>query len=261
MSGVGTASQGRVLARTCGAEWRRLWTVRATWWFVAAAAAVMIGLGLVAGNDAAGDVVPPRGEPAWIASSIASLPAQFALLALALTTVTSEYATAGIVPTLQWTPRRSVLFLARVVVVVATASVVGMLLAIGCGVAAYAMAPDILALPLDEGLEVVATTGHVFASGCALAVGLGFLLRSTAGALISVFLLILVLPLVLPQFGYPWLDEVAEVLPGTSAVFLLTGETAAGAMTDVRAVVTMLVWAAGALGLGWVRLVRDDANR
>ena len=91
--------------------------------------------------------------------------------------------------------------------------------------------------------------------------GLGFLLRSTAGALISVFLLILVLPLVLPQFGYPWLDEVAEVLPGTSAVFLLTGETAAEAMTEARAVVTMLVWAAGALGLGWVRLVRDDANR
>jgi ABC-2 type transport system permease protein len=238
-----------------------LWTVKATWWFVLAAAVAMVGLGLIAGHDAAQDVVPPRGEPAWIAPSIAALPTQLALLALALSAVTADYASAGIVPTLQWTPRRTTLFVARTLVVVATASLAGMLLAVASGAAAFSMAPDILELPLEEGFEVVGTIGIVFAAGCALAAGLGFVLRSTAGALVSIFLLILLLPLVLPQFGYAWMDDLAAVLPGTGAMFLLTGEQIADGMTRTSAIVTMLAWAAGALTAGWLRLTGDDANR
>jgi ABC-2 type transport system permease protein len=260
-STAGAPEPARVLARTCRAEWTRLWTVRTTWWFAAAAAVAMVGLGLVAGNDAAGNPDPPYGEPAWVAPAIASLPTQFALLGLAIVAVTSEYATSGIVPTLQWTPRRSTLFAARVLVVVATATGLGAVLAVASGVAAHAMASGILVLPVDEGLSVVGTSSFVFAAGCALAVGLGLVLRSTAGTLVAVFLLILLLPLVLPQFGYRWMTGVAEVLPGTSAVFLLTGESGVESITETSAVVTMLVWAAGALALGWLRLVRDDADR
>jgi ABC-2 type transport system permease protein len=256
-----TASGSRVLARTCRAEWTRLWTVRGTWWFAIVAAVAMVGLGLIAGNDAAGDVVPPVGEPAWVAPSIAALPTQLALLALALTAVTTDYATAGIVPTLQWTPRRTTLFLARVLVVVGTATVLGMLLAVASGAAAFSMASDILELPLDEGFDVVGTAGIVFGAGTALAAGLGFMLRSTAGALISVFLLVLLLPLALPQFPYEWMLDLATVLPGTGAIFLLTGESIGEDMTRTSAIVTMLAWAVGALALGWLRLVRDDANR
>jgi hypothetical protein len=250
-----------VLARTCRAEWTRLWTVRGTWWFVIVAAVAMVGLGLIAGNDAAGDVVPPVGEPAWVAPSIAALPTQLALLALALTAVTADYATAGIVPTLQWTPRRTTLFLARALVVVGTATAIGMLLAIASGAAAFSMASDILELPLDEGIDVVGTAGIVFCAGSALAAGLGFVLRSTAGALISVFLLVLLLPLALPQFPYEWMLDLASVLPGTGAIFLLTGESIGEDMTRARAIGTVVAWAAAALALGWLRLVRDDANR
>lgn len=250
-----------VLTRTCRAEWTRLWTVKGTWWFAIAATVAMVGLGVIAGNDAANDVLPPRGEPAWVAPSIAALPTQLALLALAITAVTADYATAGIVPTLQWTPRRTTLFIARTFVVVGTASVLGMLLAIASAAAALSMAPNILELPLGEGVSVVGTAGLVFLAGCGLAAGLGFILRSTAGALICVFLLMLLLPLVLPQFGYTWMDDLAAILPGTGAVFLLTEEQIAEGMTQTSAVVTMLVWAAAALVLGWLRLVRDDANR
>lgn len=256
-----TASPALVLARTCRAEWTRLWTVRGTWWFTAAATAAMVGLGLIAGNDAAGDLVPPVGEPAWVAPSIAALPTQLALLALALSAVTADYATAGIVPTLQWTPRRTTLFAARVLVVVTTTGLLGMLLAVASGAAALSMAPDILVLPLDEGVDVVGTAGIVFAAGAALAAGLGFVLRSTAGALISVFLLVLLLPLALPQFRYEWMTELASILPGTGAIFLLTGESIAEDMTRTSAIVTMACWAVGALALGWLRFARDDANR
>jgi ABC-2 type transport system permease protein len=234
--------------------------VKGTWWFTIAATIAMVGLGLIAGNDAANDLVPPRGEPAWVAPSIAALPTQLALLALTVGAVTADYATAGIVPALQWTPRRTTLFIARIVVVVATATTLGMLLAVASGAAAFSMAPNILELPFDEGLDVVGTVGLVFAAGCGLAAGLAFVLRSTAGTLMSVFLLILLLPLALPQFPYEWMLDLASILPGTGAIHLLTGEQVAEGMTRSSAIVTMLAWAGGALMLGWMRLVRDDAN-
>ncbi|MCV2489439.1 hypothetical protein OF117_08665 [Geodermatophilus sp. YIM 151500] len=254
---AGDVLTGRVLARTCAAEWTRLWTVRTTWWFLAAAAVVMVGIGTVAGLDADGDASP--GAPAWLASSVTAMPGQFALLALCLMAVTADYATGGIVPALQWTPRRGVLFVARAVVAVGAATALGVLLALAAALAAFAAARPVLSLPLDEGLDVLGTVAVVFAAGGALAVGLGFLLRNTAGGLVTVFLVMLVLPLLLPQFGYEWMTELARVLPGTGAAFLLLGEVPG--MTTTSSVTTLLGWAGGALLLGWLRLVRDDANR
>ncbi|MFC0506573.1 hypothetical protein [Micromonospora costi] len=252
------APTARVFARTCAAEWTRLWTVKATWWFAAAAAAATVGIGSLAGLDTAGNP-GPSGDPAWAISSISAMPAQFALLALVLTAVTSDYATGGIVPTLQWTPRRGLLFLARAVVTAGSATCLGVLLGLASALAAYVAARPRLSLPADDGLRVLGTVALVVAAGTVLAVGLGFLLRNTAGGLVAAFLLMLVLPLLLPQFGYAWLDALAHVLPGTGAAFLLLGKVPG--MTTTSSVLVLLTWAAGVLLLGWLRLVRDDANR
>ncbi|MGY1622599.1 hypothetical protein ACI789_10440 [Geodermatophilus sp. SYSU D00965] len=244
----------RVLARACAAEWTRLWTVQATWWFLAAAAVAMVGIGVLAGLDA-----DASGDPAWAVAAVAAMPAQFALLALTVSAVTSDHATGGIVPTLQWTPRRGTLFLARTGVAVGTATLLGALLAVASGLAAYATARPALTLPVGEGLDVLGTVALVVAAGTALAAGLGFLLRHTAGGLVAVFLLVLVLPLLLPQFGYAWTSALAEVLPGSGAAFLLLGGVPG--MTEASSVTVLLAWAGGALLLGWLRLARDDANR
>lgn len=246
----------RVLARTCAAEWARLWSVRATWWFAAAAALVMVGIGAVAGFEA-----DPDGstDTAWLASTVTAMPAHFALLALALTAVTSDYATGGIVPTLQWTPRRGVLAAARTLVAAGTATGLGVLLALASAVTAHTAARPALTLPPAEGLDALGTVAFVVATGTCLAVGPGFLLRNTAGALVAVFLLMLILPLLLPAFGYSWTSAVAELLPGSGGAFLLVGEVRG--MTTTSSVTVLLAWAAGALLLGWLRLVRDDANR
>jgi ABC-2 type transport system permease protein len=89
-------------------------------------------------------------------------------------------------------------------------------------------------------------------------VGLGFVLRSTAGALVSVFLLVLVLPLVLPQFGLAWATSLAQALPGSGAAFLLFGEVPG--MSRASSVTVLLAWAAGALLLGRLRLARSDVR-
>jgi ABC-2 type transport system permease protein len=249
-----------LFARTCAAEWSRLWTVKATWWFLAAAAVIMNGIALTAGFSAGGSADPPTGDPAWGVAPFVILPAQFALLGLALMAVTSDYATGGIMPTLQWTPRRGVLFLARAIVAAGTATGLGVGLALSASVAGYLAARPVLTLPLDEGVEVLTRVGGVLAGGTLLAVGLGFLLRSTAGTIVSVFLLLLVLPGLLPQLGYAWLTDVADRLPGTGGLFLLSGEPTGRGLTDTSSAITMAVWAASALLLGWLRLTRDDAG-
>jgi ABC-2 type transport system permease protein len=78
---------------------------------------------------------------------------------------------------------------------------------------------------------------------------------------VSVFLLLLVLPGLLPQLGYDWLTDVADVLPGTGALFLLQGEPRARGLTDLSSAITLLSWASSALLLGWLRLARGDVNR
>ncbi|QFZ17854.1 hypothetical protein [Saccharothrix syringae] len=249
----------RVFARACAAEWTRLWTVRTTWWFLAAAGATMVGIATVAGVEAAGDPEPSPGASAWVAASVPALPGQFALLALALTAVTADYATGGIVPSLQWTPRRGVFLLARTTVAAGVAAVAGALLAAAAGLAAFIAARPLLGLPAAGALEVLPTVALVFAAGAVFAVGLGFLLRSTAGALVAVFLLMLVLPLMLPNFGYGWTTGLARALPGSGAAFLLIGQVPG--MTWTSSVVTLLGWAGGVLLLGWLRLARDDATR
>lgn len=253
-------SPAGLLRRTLTAEWTRLVSVRATWWFLAAAAVVTVGLGTVAGLDAAHN---PRaqGDPAWSAASFTAFPAQFALLGLVLLAVTSDYATGGIVPALQWTPRRTVLLLARTLVTASVATVAGTGLALAAAVAGLAASRSALVLQWGDAPGTLARVALVHAAGALFAAGLGFLLRSTAGALVGVFLLFLVLPLLLPQFGYPWLTGLADVLPGTNALFLLLGEPTGRGLTETSATVTMLVWAGAALVLGRLRLRRTDANR
>lgn len=127
--------------------------------------------------------------------------------------------------------RRGVLFAARTAVAAGTAMSVGVLLALTASLTGYLAARPLLTLPLDEGVEVLSTVGFVLGAGTLLAAGLGFLLRSTAGALVSVFLLLLVLPGLLPQLGFDWLTDVADRLPGTGALFLLTDEPQSRGLT------------------------------
>jgi ABC-2 type transport system permease protein len=247
--------------RTCRAEWLRLWTVKATWWCLGAAASILIGLGTAIGATAEAGPDGPGGQSAWGLAESLIMPAQFAILTLALMAITADYATGGIVPTLQWTPRRSTLFAARTLVVAGTATVVTVLLSAVACVAAWTAARPLVTLAPEDALDPLGTVALVIAAGTLLAVGLGFVLRSTAGVLVSVFLLLLILPGLLPQLGFDWLTELSDWLPGTAAIFLLGEEPRGRGIDDASAVLTLLAWAGSALLLGWLRLVKDDASR
>ncbi|WP_029432251.1 hypothetical protein [Blastococcus sp. URHD0036] len=251
----GTAA---VFARAAGAEWVRLRTVRTTWWCLLAATVTIVGMGAIAAADEA-EGTATAADP--IASTFAGeygvLLGQFGLLVLVLLAVTSEYATGSIGPTLQWTPRRGVLLAARVAVPAAVAVAAGVLLALVADLLALGIDPD-LTLTLGEAAGGLARIAVVLAAGSVLAVGLGLLLRSTAGALATVFLLQLVLPFLMQSFNVGWLADLAEWLPGTGAVRTLLREP--DSLSAGGALALQVCWAAAALAAGGRRLLRRDAG-
>jgi hypothetical protein len=94
--------------------------------------------------------------------------------------------------------------------------------------------------------------------GALLTVGLGLLLRSTAGTLTAILLLMLVLPLVLIPPEVPWLSAIGEHLPGFANMSLLRA-------TDVdlaasTATIVLVSWTTAAVFAGgWALLRRDTA--
>ena len=248
----GTAT---VFARAASAEWLRLRTVRTTWWCLLAATVTVVGIGVIMAFDAENVTASGELPPATSAGEFGVLLGQFALLVLALLAVTQEYASGAIAPTLQWTPRRRVLLAARVTVPVVVATVAGMLLTLVADVAAWLIA-DLTLAPADVA-DSLSRIAAVLVAGGVLAVGVGLLLRSTAGALATVFLLQLVLPFLLPAFGVQWMADLGELLPGSGAIWTLLGEPE---MTAGQATALLVGWSGVALVAGGWSLLRRDAG-
>jgi ABC-2 type transport system permease protein len=249
------------LARSSRAEWVRIWSVRSSWILVLATAAAVIGIGALIGADAASD---PAGLPddatVWKGVTPTAMFALFGTLAMAVVTGTADHGTGAIVPTLQWTPRRGILLASRMGVVVATVTGLGTLLVAGAGLLVWALVPGV-GLALDEGASFLAGLLFVYAFGSMLGVGLGLFLRSTAGALVTVIGLVLVLPPLVAQLPYDWATTLSASLPGSCVLFLIFGEGPSDDMTVTSARVTLAIWGLAALLAGGWRLVRTDANR
>lgn len=252
-------SSTTVLARAGRAEWSRIWSVRSSWVLVACLALFMIGVAVLAGVDAASN---PESIPAdatgWDGARFTAMFALFGMVALAVITTTADHATGAIVPTLQWTPRRGVLFAARSLVIGLTVTLIGIVLV---GLASITM--GLLAgvdLPLDDGLRSAGELVVVLGCGALLGIGLGLATRSTAASLVLALALLLVLPPIVANLPFEWAATVSSWLPGSAALFLIFGEGPLDDMTVSTARLTMLAWAVGASALGALRLVRSDAG-
>lgn len=242
-----------VFRRALAAEWTRLWSVRSTYWALLAGAAIMLGMGTVFGLDTAGD--PPL--PIWLAAEFAIIPGQFAFLLVAMLAVTAEYANGSIRSSLQWVPRRGMLYAARTVVALAVTVVAAVLLALVADLLAWFWMGDSAEVVFRDVGRSLSTIALYITLAALLTTGLAWALRNSAAALTTVFLLQLVLPLILPVFGVPALTTVAEHLPGFAGVSLLD---AIGVPLATSTVVTVfLAWVGGAMVAGaWCLLRRDS---
>lgn len=256
-----TTSTATTLRRSGRAEWSRIWSVRSSWVLAVLTTVAVVGLGLLVGLDAAGDPSgPPADATAWDGARPSAMFALFGILALCVVTGTADHTTGAIVPTLQWTPRRGLLLAARAGVVVTAASVLGVLLVGTASLVIRALVPAV-GLPTGPGADFLGGLAVVYSCCALLAVGLGLALRSTAGGLVTVIGLVLVLPPLLANLPYDWAVDLSALLPGSNALFLIFGEGPRDDMTVAGSRLVLSAWGVAALVAGGWRLMRTDANR
>lgn len=243
------------LTRTAAAEWLKLRSIRSTWWFAGGALLTMLLVAVLEAQDTA-DFLRSQGKPVEPVSSVLEGVewVQLILGSFGLLAVTSEYATRGIVVTLACTPSRTRLLLAKTAVVGVAVFVTGGLVA-ALGTAAGA--------PLlqkywefDAGqtagrILVIATYTALIAI---LALGLGTLIRRSAGTITVLFALLYVLPIglqgIADSLGAEFLTTVASFTPGPVGKRFMAGESASG--------LVLAAWAAAAVAAGvWVMRERD----
>ncbi|WP_322410007.1 hypothetical protein [Microbacterium invictum] len=247
------------IMRNVRAEWHRAWTVRSTVILVGLTGLGVIGLAALGASQSA-STAPVGGSP-WQLAGFLSLPALLGTLVLVSVLATADHSTGAIGPTLQWTPRRGILLLSRVVTIVVAATGIGVILLTASSAVVWLFAPQLTFFASDA-LSRIAGVAFVFAATSLLGVGTGLAVRNTAATLAVVFALVLVLPLLLQVVPFVWATRIIEGLPGAGVLFFLLGEGPGNTlMNTASAATTLLVWGTTALALGSVRLMRSDADR
>jgi ABC-2 type transport system permease protein len=241
----------RLLARTLGAEWTKLRSVRSTYGSLVAALVVTIGIAALAAWAITTDDQPNPATATQLAAVGASV-GQFGLVALAALAITGEFATGSIRTTLAATP-------ARWAVLTAKAAVVGAV-TFPAGVVATALATlagsAILGIGTDGILAVSARSAAALTLTSLLVVGLGAVLRSAAGTITTAVAVLFAPPILGALVSNELVATVMDYLPAGLTTVLVsgTGERYGPAV----AAVALGAWAVGALAAGVITLHHRD---
>lgn len=260
------------LSRTVASEWSKLWSVRSTWWCLAATTVLMGLSALTLAGATSADIenhrVPETSFEASEAVVSATTFVQFALIALAMLVVTSEYGSGLIRPTLQATPVRGRVLAAKALVLVPVMFVAGVV------TGGMATAANYVVLSLDafgghvavtpgETAADLFTTGVFFALISLLTVGLGAAMRSAAGTLTVVFMLVMGLPLTLAMSGSTVALDISMRMPMFAGLaFMGSTDNLTGGLIPYPAgegLAWLVAWAAVGLTTGYLVLRRRDA--
>lgn len=241
-------------------------TVRSSYALLAAVGAMLaLGTMMVIGMTVDFDSSPPA-EQALFAGADASVIVvpftQFCLAAFGALAITAEFGTGMIRPSLVAVPARRSMVAGKAAVVGGLTLVAGMIISFAAvGISKliagghprplwpYSSDGDLVRAALANGVSIM-VLGLV-------GLGLGLVIRSTAGALISITALLLVLPTVAFFLPRPWDARVASVmLPNLPAQ--LSGQSDFGVLSPLGAGGVLAAYAIVALGAGTWALTRRD---
>jgi ABC-2 type transport system permease protein len=251
------------LAGAIASEWTKLWTVRSTWLNLVAGAALTGLLGIQFGFSTAYDNAhrPPGDVPGQSAVGGVGVSAviimQVVVAAFAMLPVTSEYSSGSIRSTVQWTPVRRNVVLAKSAVLAPVlfgyGLLVGLLAAVSGGLAMGHWADWTLATLIVDLLSIAT---YLMLAGL-FTVGIAFLIRSTAGTLTAAFLMLLMIPLMVAESSIRALVWLSALLPGGAGQNYLSGNT--DPLSPTLSLVVLVLWAVAGLWIGTKVLCRRDA--
>ena len=205
-------------------EWIKLCTVRSTYWTLLLTVVGMAGFGalLTAAYARHYNTVSAAARRAFdpAAYSLSGFfLAQLAISVLGVTVITSEYATGSIRSTFTAAPQRVSVLAAKAAVFAAVAATAG----IASSFAAFFTGQALLAgkgigttLGGPGALRSVIGAGLYLAILGLLALGLGTLIRRTAGAIAAVAGLIILLPLLVQGLPSTWQAAITRYLPSVA---------------------------------------------
>ncbi|WP_314308061.1 ABC transporter permease subunit [Actinomyces johnsonii] len=261
--------QGRqTILRSARSEWIKFWTLRSTWItsFIAIALTVLFGAGLAA---ALGQSEEYQDRAMNLITSGLTF-GQIVVAVLGALIITGEYSSGQIRSSLAAVPRRGRLLLSKAVVL----SVSSFLLGSVSVFLSWAISKPFLGEHAGS-LTDSHYFGHIWGSGLVfvgialMTLGIGFLLRSTAGAITVVvsLLFVITIPLQLAASKWEWINKVIGCLPSTvseavSDPFQRTTEWGAQGvqfLSHGQAVAVFAAWALVPLIIAWFVFSRRDA--
>lgn len=243
-------------------EWIKLATLRSTWWSIGIVAVLTVGIALL--------IAAATNVPDFPAIQIVVSPIQFTMLLagiLGVISVTGEYSTGMIRSTLTAGPRRGAVLAAKAVVVGILMFVTSLVIFV---VAAFAVSPVLAGKdmsiawdsPSDSLLPLLAAS-LCMAVFALIGVGLGFVLRSGAGAIAATVGLLFVLPVVASIFPYgdpawQWVRDLASYLPMSASQNVIMPQSEWGLEAPV-ALLALGGWVAASMLAAWGVLRTRDA--
>jgi hypothetical protein len=247
-------------------EWLKLRSVRSTWWTLLVFAAGMIGLAILVMSHQHWVTMSPSDRASFdpTNNSYAGLAiGQLALGVLGVLAVTSEFSSGMIRATFAAAPRRPLVLAAKAAVVAAVTLVAGEILAFvafGLGEAVLKSPAPHASLGQPGVLRAVLMAGVYPALIALIGLGLGALIRHTAGAISAVVGVLFVLPLILVPLGTSVQNTAGQFMPMLIAENSLTAvKPVAHSLSPGVGFALLCGYAAAALAAGGWALARRDA--
>jgi ABC-2 type transport system permease protein len=246
-------------------EWTKLRSVRSNYWTLLIAAVVTLGVTAIVAQATASAPAPPRGGSMNPLTSSFLGYGEYTVLpvtVLSVLTFTSEYASGLIRTTFTAVPRRRAVLAAKAAVTGAAALIAGELLAFACFFFTQAILSRHhrgLALSHPGVLRAVLAAGFVLAACAVAGVGIGAVIRQTAGAIaaaVTVIYLLAVLCLVLP---HPWNGRLGRFTLPFAAYQLVTLHPQPGLLPPGLSLLVLIGWPAAALLAAALVITHRDA--
>ena len=237
-------------------EWIKLLSLRSTWWALASTAALMTLVSLAAAlslGAMADDPVMAPGIAQMHGAEVISGGFQIGMLTIAVLGalfITGEYSTGMIRSTFAAVPARIPVLAAKAiarVVLTAAVTVVGVSLSYVVTMPALSEYDLVPALDDPGTWRVLGGTLYFLVAAALFSLGIGTLLRSTAGTVTVALTVLLLLPGILSFITLDWVETIVSYLPlPASTAFITTGQTGVRG-ADLTAQTGLLVIAAYAV--------------
>ena len=261
------AESGVTFPRVLVSEWVKFRSVRSSWLTLAITMTLVVGLGALF-TWARASHWPPR-DPAEVftfdptrISLAGTFLAQLAVGVLGVLLVTGEYASGTIRATFAAAPRRLSVYLAKPLLFAA----LSLLALVPTTFAAFVVGQQMLSSKnIQTTLSAPGVARAVIGAALYLAVvgllgvALGWLLRHTAGAISTLFGVLLILPLLARVLPSPWDSDVSKWLPSEAGRAVFSVRPDPGSFGPWTGFAVCCMYVAALLVIGAVAVIRRDA--